>query len=210
MTTYHKIQTVFLRDPETNHKTLLHGAWAKPEFGYLQDSPWVFTEKVDGTNIRLIRDGLEVRGRTDRAQIPDPLRLECAGILGSPAFQRLGAGMVLYGEGYGGKIQKAGATYGPEQRFVLFDVKCGDLWLEREDVQDIGAALGIDVVPVVGSGTLHDMVDLVEAGITSTWGDFQAEGVIARPTTELRNRRGERVITKLKCRDFAKEAAHAA
>jgi hypothetical protein len=52
-------------------------------------------------------------------------------------------------------------------------------------------------------GTLYDMVTLVSGGIGSQWGDFKAEGLVARPTTELVNRYGERVITKLKTKDFA-------
>ena len=39
--------------------------------------------------------------------------------------------------------------------------------------------------------------------IRSTWGDFEAEGIVARPKTELMARNGSRLITKIKCRDFA-------
>ena len=51
MKEYHKIQTVYLRDPENRMKTLIEGAWAKPEFETLQNAKWTWTEKVDGTNI---------------------------------------------------------------------------------------------------------------------------------------------------------------
>ena len=72
MKEYHKIQTVFKRDPETKYKTLVDGNWALPEFEYLKDNLWEFTEKVDGTNIRIQLDieGLYFRGKTDKAQIP--------------------------------------------------------------------------------------------------------------------------------------------
>lgn len=60
-TEYHKIQTAWLRDPETGFKTLIEGAWAKPEFEYLAGTKWVFTEKVDGTNMRLTLDGIGYR-----------------------------------------------------------------------------------------------------------------------------------------------------
>ena len=53
MEKYHKIQTVYLRDPDNRYRTLLDGKFAKPEFGYLADCEWVFTEKIDGTNIRV-------------------------------------------------------------------------------------------------------------------------------------------------------------
>ena len=46
----------------------------------MKNCDWEFTEKVDGTNIRVHWDGhtVEFGGRTDKAQIPKPLleRLE--------------------------------------------------------------------------------------------------------------------------------------
>lgn len=72
MKEYHKIQTVYKRNPETKFKTLLEGDFSLPEFEYLRDNAWVFTEKVDGTNIRVMFDGKNITfgGKTDGAQIP--------------------------------------------------------------------------------------------------------------------------------------------
>ncbi len=202
MKTYHKIQTVWLRDPSTNHKALLEGEWAKPEFGYLADCPWVFTEKVDGTNVRLLRDGTEVRGKTDAAQLYPGLLNACQDIVQRPAFSELPESMVLYGEGHGSKIQKGGGNYRSDQGFVLFDVWCG-MWLERASVVGIAASIGVEVVPIIGEAPLNIMVDWCRsAALTSQWGDFPAEGIVARPQVEMLNRRGERIITKLKCKDF--------
>lgn len=77
-----------------------------------------------------------------------------------------------------------------------------ELWLRREDVNDIADELKIESVPSFGEGTLHEMVEICRKGFASTWGEFEAEGLIARPRTELLDRLGERVITKLKCKDF--------
>lgn len=135
MTTYHKIQTVFKRNPETNHRTLLENDYSVPEFEFLAQNEWLFTEKVDGTNIRVIFDGQDIRfgGRTDNAQIPAPLmeRLQDRFLDKIDLFKRdFGNGVVLYGEGYGAKIQKVGGNYRPDQDFVLFDVKMHDAWPE--------------------------------------------------------------------------------
>lgn len=46
MKEYHKIQTVFLRDPNTKFKTLLEGEFALPEFKYLANNEWVFTNQT--------------------------------------------------------------------------------------------------------------------------------------------------------------------
>jgi hypothetical protein len=189
------------------YKTFLFDQYSRPEYEYLANNAWLFTEKVDGTNIRIMWDGESVTfgGKTDNAQLPGQLVINMQKQFLPEKFEMAGlpVGTCLYGEGYGGKIQKAGATYGPEQRFVLFDVMVGDFWLEREDIEDVGNKVGADVVPQVGMGTLYDMVTLVSGGIGSQWGDFKAEGLVARPTTELVNRYGERVITKLKTKDFA-------
>lgn len=207
MKEYHKIQTVFKRDPETKHKTLLEGYYSLPEFEYLANNKWVFTEKVDGTNIRVyFRDGkVTFGGRTDRAKIPATLveRLNERFLPQAARFAEVfnGADVCLYGEGYGAKIQK-GSNYRPDQDFVLFDVIVADWWLQRHDVEAVAEKFSIDVVPVVGEGTLMEMVEHAKAGIPSTWGDFQAEGYVARPAIELKTRSGERLITKVKCRDF--------
>lgn len=216
MDTYHKIQTVFLRDPDTNYKTLLWKCWARPEFEYLAYSNWCFTEKVDGTNIRLIwNEGkFEVKGKTDKAQLPIALQRELDNLvecLTEPVRELFGTNTVtFYGEGYGAGIQKGGGLYAPKPSFVLFDILSSytaqathnPLWIERKNVEDIAKKLGIDVVPVVAEGNLFNGIGMVVDGFDSAWGDFIAEGVIARPSIELKNRFGERIITKFKHKDF--------
>lgn len=205
---YHKIQTIFKRDPETNYKTLIEGEFSEPYFEFLKDNHWVFTEKVDGTNIRImLNEGrMYFGGRTDNAHIPVPLanRLnELFMPLRDKLLNRFGdASTCLYGEGYGAKIQKGGGNYSDIQDFVLFDVRVDSWWLERPNIEDIAETLGLRAVPVIGAGNISQMVDLVRNGFNSTWGNFQAEGVIARPSVELFARGGKRIITKLKTRDF--------
>jgi len=204
MKEYHKIQTVFKRDPQTKFKTLLEGEFSLPCFDFLKDNRWVFTEKVDGTNIRvMLQDGLTFGGKTDRAQIPATLVERLYQRFTEEGLRaQFPDGVCLYGEGYGARIQKGGDNYRQDQDFVLFDVKVGDWWLERSSVEDVATALGIDVVPVIGVGTLADMVERCRTGIKSQWGDFAAEGIVARPAVELKTRSGDRIITKLKTRDF--------
>jgi len=216
---YHKIVTVFKRNPETKFRTLLEGDWATPEFEYLKNNKWIFTEKVDGTNIRVMWDNDKVRfgGRTDRAQIPAFLIDRLQDLFPSEKLAECWPHhlsddelrVCLYGEGYGAKIQKGGGNYKSDGcDFVLFDVSVDGVWLRRGSVEDIAEKLGIEAVPVVYEGTLFDMVDIVRNGFTSEWGEFQVEGVVGRPSVEMKNRIGSRVITKLKCRDFpTKEAS---
>ena len=203
MAEYHKINTIFKRDMASKHKNIVVGDWVNDTFEYLANNQWVFTEKVDGTNIRVIfeDDKVSFAGRTDAAQIPPKLlqHLQEVFLPQSDVFD--GQRVVLYGEGYGGKIQ-SGGHYRSEESFVLFDVKIGNIWLERRNVEDISIKLRVSAVPIIGHGTLFRAVELAAAGITSTWGDFQAEGIVARPAVELMTRRGERVIAKIKTVDF--------
>ena len=79
----------------------------------------------------------------------------------------------------------------------------GDYWLNREAVDDVASKLGIESVPIVGEGTLNDMIKLCQDGMLSKWGDFGSEGLIGRPKLEMKSRSGDRIITKLKTRDFS-------
>ncbi len=213
MKQYHKIQTVFKRDMSNKGK-IIENDWVKPEFDYLKDNIWVFTEKVDGTNIRIIWNGSAVTfgGKSDNAQMPVFLLYKLQELFEGTVKKQLFIShfgvepieVCLYGEGYGAKIQKGGGNYISDGvSFVLFDVKIGDWWLQREDVEEIARHFRIDVVPIIGEGTLNDAIELTRKGITSQWGNFTAEGIVARPKTELKARNGERIITKIKHKDFS-------
>ena len=212
MSEYHKIQTVFKRDPATNYKALLD-EFSLPEFEYLANCEWEWTEKVDGTNIRVMWDGQSVTfgGRTDRAQIPANLVTKLQQLFmadGCKALlEQFGIDCVtLYGEGYGAKIQKGGGNYMPGGvDFALFDVRIAHWWLQREDVWEIAHNLNIGAAPVMGRGTLYEAVESTKAGVKSSWGDFISEGYVMRPSVELVTRNGSRIITKIKHKDFANE-----
>ena len=209
MKQYHKINTIFKRDEKTKH--IIEGQYSLPEFEYLKDNRWVFTEKVDGTNIRVMWNGESVvfGGKTDDAQMPVFLLYKLQELFEGTQKrllfkEKFGIESVcLYGEGYGAKIQKGGGNYNPNGvDFVLFDVKIGDWYLQREDVEDIAKHFDIKVVPIIGEGTLSEAIEKVRNGFNSQWGNFLAEGIVARPKTELKSRNGDRIITKIKCRDF--------
>lgn len=207
MSEYHKIQTVFKRPQTGNAKHVLEGEYSTPEFAYLANDQWEFTEKVDGMNIRVIKEWGDLRfaGKTNKAHLPPQLLMRLNEMFSvdmlNVAFPDCPV-VVLYGEGYGPGIQKGGGNYGTQQDFVLFDVLVDHWWLKRADVDDVARKLGIRSVPVYCTGTLHDMVREVKGGLVSTWGPFDAEGIVARPAVELRDRAGHRIITKLKTRDF--------
>lgn len=181
--------------------------WARPEFELLAALRWEWTEKVDGTNVRILWDGYRVTfgGRTDNAQMPTPLITALQDLFPETLLEQQFGGnpAVLHGEGYGAKIQKGGGNYRPDQGFVLFDVKVGPWWLQRDGVLDVAAKMSLDVVPVQLWGGIHDAIGLVTGGLTSHWGEFRAEGLVGRPPLGITARDGDRLLVKVKAEDFS-------
>lgn len=210
MKEYIKIETPFNRDMNGTKK-LIEGDWRNETVKYLADNKWICTEKVDGTNCSIVWDGHKVsfHGRTERAQIPSHLANKLFEMFGGETNEQIfeqkfgETPVILYGEGYGVKIQNGG-NYRDDVSFILFDVLIDDIWLKRESVEDIAKAFDIDVVPIIVYGTLKEAIDYVKQKPTSHIGKCIApmEGLVCRPETELYDRLGKRVIVKVKVRDF--------
>lgn len=212
---YHKIDSIYKRDMTKPHAPFIIGQWADPAFDYLQNNQWEFSEKIDGTNIRAMFDGENITfgGKTDKASIPahlvnrlNELFLPHKDLLKETFKPKEGekTDVCLYGEGFGFKIQGSvgGAYLGAEVDFCLFDVRVGNWFLQRENVYDIARKFGLKTPAAVGYGTLLEAVERVKKGFQSSFGNAEAEGLVLRPTVELRTRGGQRVITKVKTRDF--------
>lgn len=206
-TEYHKIDTLFERDPKTfivDPTKLRHPVYATI-------SQWDVTEKIDGTNVRVMlhADGsVSIGGRTNKAQMPTVLMGDLhehfTEELMQQAFCASGTPVdaILFGEGYGAGIQKGGA-YRPDKGFILFDVLvAGKWWLDKEGVDDVAAKVGCEVVPYLGRCSLPEIVELVRRPFRSRIGTGMAEGIVARPIETLFDKRGERIVLKLKTKDF--------
>ena len=208
---YHKIECPFERDIEGSKK-ILWNRWRNPTVEYLKDNKWVFTEKVDGTNIRIYWDGHDITfaGRTDRAQIPAMLNQYLIETFQTNEVEELfeqtfgEKEVTLYGEGYGAKIQGCGGAYRKDNSFMLFDVMINGNYQPRETVEEIATMLNIDVVPIIFTGTIHEAIEFVMKHPKSTISedDLYMEGLVGRPAIELKDRCGNRVIVKIKWKDF--------
>ena len=208
MREYPKIETIFSRDTEGTKK-LIFGTYRDETVKYLRFNDWQFTEKIDGTNISVEWDGHTVsfHGRTERAQIPKHLLEYLEKTFLTTESEELfeqtygDKNVILYGEGYGAKIQNGG-NYRSDVSFILFDVLIGDNWQEREWVEKTAKMFGIDVVPVVLVGSLEEGIDYVMEHHPSTIGTAMMEGIVGRPMVEMRDRLGKRIIVKIKWEDF--------
>lgn len=210
MTTYHKIETLFERDTEGSKK-LIQGVFRSEAVEFLQDMTWQFTEKIDGTNIRIMWDGHKITygGRTDRADIPAHLMNKLIELFGNEETEQLfeqifgEKEVIFFGEGYGAKIQGCGGLYRHDVSFILFDVMINGNYQPRKMVEIAAQQFGLEIVPIILEGTLDDGIEYVKRKPMSTIGNAPMEGLVARPKVELRDRCGNRLIVKIKVRDFA-------
>lgn len=111
----------------------------------------------------------------------------------------------LYGEGFGAGIQ-SGGYYRKDNSFIGFDVKVDDMYLLRENRDDIFKKLGVDIVPFMGTFTVDEAIEFVKKGFNSKVAEEEhlAEGLVLRTPIGLQSRRGERIIFKVKTCDFQK------
>jgi len=120
--------------------------------------------------------------------------------------------VVVYGEAYGGKQQGMSHTYGPELRFIVFDVQIEEKWLSVPKMDKVATDLGLEVVPWVKVPTEAAILDAErdkpsEVAIRRGMGnDKVREGVVLRPIEEMRINNDERVIVKHKGERFSERA----
>ena len=219
---YHKIQSLYKRNSDGR---FIDAAYSTDILALLTETsvPFRWTEKVDGTNIRiqLFPNGsFKVGGRTNNAQIPATLLQHLYSDLDLTERQReynvvQDGPIVIYGEGFGGSIQNMGEIYGPEPQFIVYDIwvqdetnRLGGYWLYPNEVKGITNAFDLPTTHCYGIGPINEAEYMVkhadyESALT-TDKSLPPEGVVGTPVTQLYDRRGQRVIVKMKGRDYAK------
>jgi hypothetical protein len=208
---YPKIDTLFDRDKSTFKVT---NRVRRPEFALLRFESLSFTEKIDGTNIRISfgERGPVIGGRTDRANLNPALADAIAELLASGVEssvrntmkEREISSVTVYGEGYGANIQN-GNLYSETPKFIGFDVLVDNrYWLAPGDCAAFLEKAGIEQVPHIEFSSYDDMTARVNLGFNSALGEGTkpVEGVIAKPLYNLFDQRGRRVMWKLKTKDF--------
>lgn len=204
---YPKIYSPFKRATEGSNKNrLIDGEWYDHAFDTLQNAQWRWTEKLDGTNIRIHWDGFRrhVGGRTDRAELPGELVSWIDENLPEELFEQMfqEKPVTLYGEGVGPGIQKVGSLYGDHKKFVLFDARIGGVWVSGTTVREIATGLGVEQAKLISTSSVHHGIAIVEKGLKSAYGDFYAEGLVGVPVDGFLNYRGGRIMLKVKHCDF--------
>lgn len=217
---YHKITSLYERDKRTlKFKEPL--VLANSLYGIIND--WIWTEKVDGMNIRVYwepsvmltpvdngpgmpeysKESLGIDGRSNEAQIPSELMDNMIKLLDKDRFRACfpKVKVTIYGEGYGRGTAKGGGNYG-DPKFIVFDVNINGFWLGANNVRDVATKLGLESVLKVLHGSLADATELVRNGFKSNLGNCRAEGLVGRTIEPLFDKQGRRLICKIKTRDF--------
>ena len=78
----------------------------------------------------------------------------------------------------------------------------GENYQSRETVEDVAKCFGLEIVPVIMTGTIQEAVDFVKTKPDSTIGTAKMEGLVGGPMVEMRDRCGKRLIVKIKVCDF--------
>ena len=116
--------------------------------------------------------------------------------------------VVIFGEHYAGKCQGMSNTYGKESKFIGFDVKVGEYWLNVPNAENVCQQFNIEFVDYVKVSTdLESLnaerdkpsVQAIRNGITEP---KKREGIVLRPLIEMRVNNGDRVICKYKPEEF--------
>lgn len=130
--------------------------------------------------------------------------------------------ITVFGEGYGGKEQGMRDTYGPELKFVAFDVKIGERWLNVPDAEDVVKKLGLEFVfykkvstQFVEENGVRRYVELdnerdatsEQARRNGVVGYRKREGIVIRPPVEVTLNNNSRVIAKHKRDEFRETAS---
>jgi hypothetical protein len=208
---YPKIETIFERDEKFK---VIPTKIRKSVYELIKT--WQWTEKINGTNIRIIlnQDGnLTIGGRTDNAQIHADLfnylqKTFSLDLMKGIFWVKEPCNVILYGEGYGAGIQKGGGNYSSSKVFRLFDVLVERWWLSWENVCDVANKLNIKTVPFLYEMNIEDAVLFTKTGFKSlvaleeTGVEYQAEGVVGRTKETLFDKNMKRLIVKLKTKDF--------
>jgi hypothetical protein len=118
--------------------------------------------------------------------------------------------VVIYGEAYGGKQQGMSKTYGPDLKFVAFDVKVGDCWLQVEQAARLVTQLGLEFVDYEQIDATIEEIDrcrdlpstqAARNGVADAHLTIR-EGVVLRPVFEVTLNNGRRLIAKHKRDEF--------
>jgi hypothetical protein len=116
--------------------------------------------------------------------------------------------ITLFGEAYGGKIQKMAESYGKDMNFIAFDAQIDDKWLSIPQAEKLAIDLNLEFVPyelvecteqALDAERDRDSIIAIRRGMGE---GKKREGIVIRPPFEVTTNNGERICAKHKRDDF--------
>lgn len=191
MNPYKSIETLYERSKETNKLDFNKVRQAE----WLHINQWMLTEKIDGTNIRVLvtNAGIEIKGRSNNASIPSGLEQNIRKIFDHATIMQYflkgkkNASMpddwcvTFYGEGYGPGITGSDKMNYRKQElgkgFRCFDVMFGESnWASVSEWQGLCESLNVPTVVTVG---FIGAIPIGELGARQMMEDFCAYSPVA-------------------------------
>ena len=189
---------------------------------YLPEGRWIKTEKIDGTNIRIILtkpDDINKReiliGSRKLILNPDDkssnIYYDCLKEVNlnklNEYFDDINSTIIIYGEGYGAGIQKGG-KYSSKKNFRIFDIRIGEAYQDYEYIKKVCIDNQLNIVPVLGvvryidyTSCVNDLKQFKETLLKEGSGG-KPEGIVYKFEPVLLNKYKERLIFKIKFKDF--------
>lgn len=220
-TTYHHIEAPTVQDEEYGRqfkkRRLIvpekhqYEAYRSPLLAYLAESPWAYSRKVDGENIRIQWDGEQAlwNGKSNAFQCSAEFTEYMNNTFLEEIFEeKFGRDKVvtLFGEKMGPKTQ--GNELGLEKdKVILYDVNINGTWLSGEDVVEIARYFNTDTVfDYMERHSFGPELNLREMITACANGEFKDwEGIVATPLIEMQDKAGHRVIVKIKNKDYLRD-----
>jgi len=188
----------------------------------LPDGSWIITEKIDGTNIRIILTKPDDEGNREvhigsrklilnKSDKGSKVYLDCIEEINlnkiQEYFKDVDSTVIIYGEGYGAGVQKGG-IYSSKKNFRVFDIRIGKAYQDFSYVKKVCIDNQLNLVPVIDEKEFLTYEECITR-LKQTSHTYIKEGTGGRPEgfvykfePVLLNKYGERLIFKVKYKDF--------
>ena len=195
----HKKRILYDIDDDINH-------YRDNSIFLLRNNLWNGSRKLDGTNFRIKYDGEKAIycGKTNKAQFTDDQKEYIESVFLEELFEEKfrvddkDLNVIIYGELVGEKIQNGDRNEFKDLEVVIFDVKINDVWLEPDSVKDIAKFFNLkssyDFIHI--TGILKELVKFVIDN------KDRIEGLVATPVGGFYSKKQDRIIVKIKGRDY--------
>ena len=183
--------------------------YAKPWVEHLRGVKFHASEKIDGTSVGIVWDGERISfvGHTVKSEFCprylDYLKANFATAEFESVIEEIFSDtpVTIYGEGIS---KDYNVHYGfPEGNFIMYDVQNeGGTFYNREPVREIAAKLAL-ITPYEEMMTLDEAIEFVKSRPMSRLDPTKKmEGLVLRAPVEMYTNTGERIICKVKVKDF--------